>query len=359
MYSFSLEQEKEIQNNGKILMGQELKLGELCETLNIKKPSGTNEKIKLLRDLSNIFVIKEVPFGKQKKYKIIDVYDSPLIPWYDKDEWYQSIKNIICKMIQDNNEQPVWFTRTPLLNKIGAVNKNYTALMNKKDREKLEKIKDRDFTPDFEACLAIGDILSDRVYDTLRRMSKDRIIKFIDGYALKVWKNGKKNFITVSGLDENKSQQLYKLFFQIDNIAIDNVLSVYAPKRHISRGSIKQQYFQQVIKYRNMLIQDEKIKQTLTNFGYNIDTVEELYDVKFILSDDRLVEQELKNTKKAKKVINLASKNKILNSQAKSLKRYDALLPGIVETYINSETIVNYEAEVKNEKSKRQNIWKT
>lgn len=347
MYNFSPEQEKEIQSRSREVMYQDFKYAELCNELNILKANGTTNKIKQLRDLSNLLMLKEIQDGKQTKYRIIDVYDKPLLPWYDKDEWYNSFKSIICKMIKDNNGQPLWFTRTPLLKSVGVVNNNYSFIMNPENRNKLANHYDREFDSDYEVCLAVGNILSDRVYDTLRKMAANRIIKFVEGYALKVWENGHKKFITVSGLDENKSQELYKLFFQIDNQAIDNVIAYYRNGRDVNRSTIKQLYTHQVIRQRNFIAKSKEVKDKLKELGFDFDNVEELYDVKFILSDDRLVEQELRAVAKSKELLNLASRNKVLSSKSKELKKYHSVLPGIVETYISSDVGIDYNDEIK------------
>lgn len=346
MYNFTPEQEKDIQKKGTELLGQDLKLGELCQYLGIKKPTGTNNKNSLLRDLSNILVIKTIPFGKQNKYRITNVYEQPLLPYYDKDEWYTSFKSIICQMLKDNNNQPMWFTRTPLLNRIGLVNDNFSVVMNSDYRQQLAYIYERTFELDYQACLAISNILSDRVYDTLKKMTQERIIKFIDGYALKAWKDSKKKFITTNELGDDRQIKLYKILFQVENMAIDSICP-FATKNNdkfINRNAIKQIHFQQFIKQRNFFIQSKAISDKIKALGFEFDKIEEFYDVKFILSDDRLVDQVLLSQFKTRKLINLAAQNKIKDSKSKTLTSYKAFLPGIIENYISIDTEIDYKS---------------
>lgn len=346
MYKFTPEKEKEIQERAKEIMGQDLKYGELCKALNIKKESGRKNQEKLFLDLSNILVIKTVPFGKQNKYRITNVYEQPLLPYYDKDEWYASFKSIICQMLKDNNNQPMWFTRTPLLNRIGLVNDNFSVVMNSDYRQQLAYIYERTFELDYQACLAISNILSDRVYDTLKKMTQERIIKFIDGYALKAWKDGKKKFITTNELGDDRQIKLYKILFQVENMAIDSICP-FATKNNdkfINRNAIKQIHFQQFIKQRNFFIQSKAISDKIKALGFEFDKIEEFYDVKFILSDDRLVDQVLLSQFRTRKLINLAAQNKIKDSKSKTLTSYKAFLPGIIENYISIDTEIDYKS---------------
>ena len=347
MYSFTEEQENSIISMAEGLLGQDYKYGELCDKLGINRVSGKTNKAKQFRDLANLLIIKNIPFGKQNKYRIIDIRDEPLLPYYDRDEWYWSFKTTICQILAKNQYQPVWFTRTPLLNKIGMVNDNYSVIMSKDKRATLEMIYSRPFEQEYEACKVMGNLLADRVYNALHKMEQERIIKYFDGYAIRIVKDFTTSFIPISSSDQDRGTVLYQILFSIENQAIDNICNQVGWKKpsdgaFVNRTAIKQIYFYQILEERNRLINRPENIDKLKALGLQFDSIEEFYDIKFIIPDMRLAEEITRSRRKAKKILNLAAQDKILNSKSQVLAKYETIKAGLVDVCIDDKSKTNY-----------------
>lgn len=344
MYQFSPEEEIKIKEGAKNLIGKSLRCKELCEELDIEPPNGSKQKDSLFKDLANIFNYSIIPNGKQSKYVITQVYDKPLLPWYDRDEWYWAFKTSICEILKANNYQPVWLTRTPLLSYVGVVNNNYRAIMSKEKRQALVEYYNRSFDTEYEGCKIIGNLLADRVYDGLRKMDKERIITYTSGYAIQYRKDERKNFYPVSA-SEHKSA-IYQFLFEIDNQAIDEIKKDLgydkAKSADFDRTVFKALYFYQVIERRNSLLEQEDNSDKLKELGVDFDCLEGFYDVKYIIPDKRLAEEVTKKRPNSIQLLNQAAIHKITESKSKSLKGYELIKAGLVDVCIDLNSKVNY-----------------
>ena len=70
--------------------------------------------------------------------------------------------------------------------------------------------------------------------------------------------------------------------------------------------------------------------------------IEEFYDIKFIIPDMRLAEEITRSRRKAKKILNLAAQDKILNSKSQVLAKYETIKAGLVDVCIDDESKTNY-----------------
>lgn len=358
MYRFNENEEREIMAKGLRLLGEELRYSELCKGLGIKPANGTKQKTSQLKDLSNLFDYDIVPYGRQVKYIIRRVYDKPLLPSYDKDEWYIAIKTRICEMLRDNNYQAMWFTQTPLLKDLGAVNDNYGIVMSNSKREQLEAILGRGMDMDYEICRIFGNILSERVYDALDKMArKERIINYSDGYVIRYIKNGYYKYFEVPIVAEKDGElivsELPKILSHIETQAIDDAIRKYNPGFLESHPDIVNRDFYRYI-YSNFIdtqivvaLNDEAMKEKLHGFGIDFDEIYGLYNVKFISPIKRLVDTELRWRGKSTQIINAASKDKLLSSKRKELAPYEAMKRGLVDICIDLTTGTNYSAMIK------------
>lgn len=360
MYKFDENEEKEIMANGLKILGQELRYSELCKNLGIKPVTGTKQKTSQLKDLSNLFDYDIVPCGRQVRYVIRRVYERPLLPSYDKDEWYVAIKTRICEMLRDNNYQAMWFTQTPLLKDLGAVNDNYGVVMSNNKREQLESLLGRGMDMDYEVCRIFGNILSERVYDALDKMAKkEKIIHYSDGYVIRYIKDGYYKYFEVPIVIEKDGEltisELSKILSHIETQAIDDAIRKYNPgflesqPDLVNRDFYKYIYSSFVDNQIELALNEESVKEKLKEFGVDFDEVYGLYNVKFISPIKRLVDTELRWRGKSKQMINAASKNKLLSSKRKELIPYEAMKKGLVDICIDLTTNTNYSAMIKND----------
>lgn len=344
MYQFGPEEELRIRDKAKELIGKPLRSKELCEELNIESPKGSKQKQGIFQDLSNIFNYTAIPNGKQVKYIITQVYDKPLLPWYDRDEWYWAFKSSICEVLKANNYKPIWLTRTPLLSYVGMVNDNYKAIMSKEKREALVEYYNRSFDTEYEGCKIIGNLLADRVYDGLRKMDKERIITYTSGYAIQYKKDGVKNFWPVSASEHYAP--IYQFLFEIDNAAIDFVRKeskhYNLQELNFDRSAFKAMNFYKIIEKRNELIKTAENKEKICKLGIVFDSIEEFYDVKYIIPDKRLAEEVTKQRPDSINLLNQSAIHKITDSKSKQLKRYELIKAGLVDVCIDLNSKVNY-----------------
>lgn len=352
MYSFTTEKEKQIQEKAKALIGQNFKYTELCNILEIDKVSGKRNKEKQIRDLSNIIFLKEIPYGKQIKYLIVDVYDKPLLPWYDSDEWYSAFKVQVCSILKENNYSPVWFTRTPLLKSMGVVNDNFNVIMNDKTREWLSAIKQTSFENEYRCCKVIGDLLYDRVSDSLKKMTRERIIVYTNSYALR-YKTKKDELRFISSQPTEEDSSLYQYLLELDNMAIDILLSTFYPnviirpdKRFTDRASFKAMHYYEVVEARNVLIQSEDFKNKIKDMGHDFQSLEGLFDVKYIIPDRRLSEEVIKQYPDAVRLLNQAAKKKVENSKDKTLRGFEIIKNGLIDICMELEPKEKYREEI-------------
>lgn len=352
MYSFTTEKEKQIQEKAKALIGQNFKYTELCNILEIDKVSGKRNKEKQIRDLSNIIFLKEIPYGKQIKYLIVDVYDKPLLPWYDSDEWYSAFKVQVCSILKENNYNPVWFTRTPLLKSMGVVNDNFNVIMNDKTREWLSAIKQTSFENEYRCCKVIGDLLYDRVSDSLKKMTRERIIVYTNSYALR-YKTKKDELRFISSQPTEEDSSLYQYLLELDNMAIDILLSTFYPnvtirpdKRFTDRASFKAMHYYEVVEARNVLIQSEDFKNKIRDMGHDFQSLEGLFDVKYIIPDRRLSEEVIKQYPDAVRLLNQAAKKKVENSKDKTLRGFEIIKNGLIDICMELEPKEKYREEI-------------
>lgn len=352
MYSFTTEKEKQIQEKAKALIGQNFKYTELCNILEIDKVSGKRNKEKQIRDLSNIIFLKEIPYGKQIKYLIVDVYDKPLLPWYDSDEWYSAFKVQVCSILKENNYNPVWFTRTPLLKSMGVVNDNFNVIMNDKTREWLSAIKQTSFENEYRCCKVIGDLLYDRVSDSLKKMTRERIIVYTNSYALR-YKTKKDELRFISSQPTEEDSSLYQYLLELDNMAIDILLSTFYPnviirpdKRFTDRASFKAMHYYEVVEARNVLIQSEDFKNKIKDMGHDFQSLEGLFDVKYIIPDRRLSEEVIKQYPDAVRLLNQAAKKKVENSKDKTLRGFEIIKNGLIDICMELEPKEKYREEI-------------
>lgn len=360
MYKFTESEEKSIIAKAKELIGRPLRYAEMCRELNIKPSTSSNQKITQLKDLSNLFDYDVIPNGRQVKYIILRVYDEPLLPSYDKDEWYVAIKTRICEMLRDNNYQAMWFTQTPLLKDLGAVNDNYGVVMSDNKREQLESLLGRGMDMDYEVCRIFGNILSERVYDALDKMAKkEKIIHYSDGYVIRYIKDGYYKYFEVPIVIEKDGEltisELSKILSHIETQAIDDAIRKYNPgflesqPDLVNRDFYKYIYSSFVDNQIELALNEESVKEKLKEFGVDFDEVYGLYNVKFISPIKRLVDTELRWRGKSKQMINAASKNKLLSSKRKELIPYEAMKKGLVDICIDLTTNTNYSAMIKND----------
>lgn len=344
MYQFGAEEELKIRDKAKELIGKPLRSKELCEELNIESPKGSKQKQGLLQDLSNIFNYTTIPNGKQVKYIITQVYDKPLLPWYDRDEWYWAFKSSICEVLKANNYKPIWLTRTPLLSYVGMVNDNYKAIMSKEKRAALVEYYNRSFDTEYEGCKIIGNLLADRVYDGLRKMDKERIITYTSGYAIQYKKDDYKQFFPISA--SQHSAPMYQFLFELDNKAIDSIrreAKNYKPNEiNFDRSAFKAMNFYKIIERRNELIKSLDNQTKLRQLGLDFDSIDEFYDVKYIIPDKRLAEEVTRQRPNAISLLNQSAIHKISDSKSKQLKGYELIKTGLVDVCIDLESKVNY-----------------
>ena len=352
MYCFNQNEEKRIQDIAKDMIGQTFKYKELCEKLDIPYLTGKEKKDKQIRDLSNIVFLRKIPYGKQIKYLIVDVYDKPLLPWYDSDEWYSAFKVQVCSILKENNYGPVWFTRTPLLKSMGVVNDNFNVIMNDKTREWLSAIKQTSFENEYRCCKVIGDLLYDRVSDSLKKMTRERIIVYTNSYALR-YKTKKDELRFISSQPTEEDSSLYQYLLELDNMAIDILLSTFYPnvinrpdKKFTDRASFKAMHYYEVMEARNVLIQSEDFKNKIRDMGYDFQSLEGLFDVKYIIPDRRLSEEVIKQYPDAVRLLNQAAKKKVETSKDKTLRGFEIIKNGLIDVCIELEPKEQYREEI-------------
>ena len=162
------------------------------------------------------------------------------------------------------------------------VNDNYSVIMSKDKRATLEMIYSRPFEQEYEACKVMGNLLADRVYNALHKMEQERIIKYFDGYAIRIVKDFTTSFIPISSSDQDRGTALYQILFSIENQAIDNICNQVGWKKlsdgaFVNRTAIKQIYFYQILEERNRLINRPENIDKLKALGLQFDSIEEIY----------------------------------------------------------------------------------
>lgn len=337
---FTEEEIKNIQTKGLEIMGTDLRYSEMCDKLKLKKANGSRNKEKQLRNLRNVLHIEEIPNGRQVKYRITEVYDKPLLPYYDTNEWYAAFKSRVCEIIKSNNYNDVWFTRTPLLRAVGMVNDNYKIMMNQSKRDMLAKYFDRDLSTEYEACQVIGNLLIDRIYDSLEKMKRERIIDYTNGYAIRY----DRRFITCS---PGANKDLFELLFELENNAIDKFIecnNIKISGRFINRSAIKYLHSYEIDCLLKEEILSNKDSETLAKYNISVEKIQEVYDIKYIISDRRLVNEVLESDyyKRSQELLNIAAQNRILSSKSKQLEKYNMLRKGLVDICVDLTTRTNY-----------------
>lgn len=359
MYNFSQEQERQIMSKARNLIGQPMRYSELCRALGVNKESAGNKKSRQLRDFNNLFEYQLEPNGKQVKYIINKVYSEPLLPYYDKDEWYSAIKTRICEILRDNNYQITWFTKTPLLRNLGAVNDNYAVVMNIAKRLQLEDVLGRDMSIDYQVCRIFGNLLSDRIYDALNRMANnEKIISYTDGYVIRYVKDGANSYYLVPMIqaEDNslKKSELGEYLRNLEIKAIDYAIMQNNPdvlkyQKSINRDFYKHIYYDDVAAYMDNAFSSDEVKQMLIDTGVDFDKIKGIYSVKFISPIKRLVDIELRWRGQSQKFINDAAKAKLLSTKSKELKNYEAMKKGLIDICIDLSTDTNYADMIKKE----------
>lgn len=357
LYNFSKEQESAILNKAKNLIGQSMRYSELCRALGILPETAGKKKARQLRDFNNLFEYSVEPNGKQVKYVINKVYSEPLLPYYDKDEWYIAIKTRICEILRDNNYQVTWFTKTPLLRNLGAVNDNYAVIMNLTKRLQLEDVLGRDMSVDHEVCRIFGNLLSDRIYDALNRMAeKEKIIAYSDGYVVRYIKDDITQYHLVPMMRAEDSQlvksELGEYLRNLEIKAIDYAIEQNNPdiikyQHSFNRDFYKHLYYDDVESYLNQAFLTSDVQNYLYDNGIHFDKIKGIYSVKFITPIQRQVESELRWFGQSQKIINNAAKEKLLTSKSKELKRYEAMKKGLIDICIDLSTETKYEDMIK------------
>lgn len=357
MYNFSKEQEGAISNKAKLLIGQPMRYSEMCRALGVNPETAGKKKARQLRDFNNLFDYSIEPNGKQIKYVINKVYSEPLLPYYDKDEWYLAVKTRVCEILRDNNYQITWFTKTPLLRNLGAVNDNYAVIMNLTKRLQLEDILGRDMSIDHEVCRIFGNLLSDRIYDALNRMAdNEKIISYADGYVVRYIKSGVSQYYLVPMMKAEDGQliksDLGEYLRNLEIKAIDAAIEQNNPdvlkyNHSINRDFYKHLYCDDVEQYLSEAFSTTEVQQYLSEQGVDFDTIKGIYSVKFITPIQRQVESELKWMGKSQKIINEAAKDKLMTTKSKELKRYEAMKKGLIDICIDLSTETKYEDMIK------------
>ncbi len=356
MYQFSDDKIREIQKRALLIKYKELRYKKLCEALNIKPETAGNKKKRQLLDLSNIIKLNEEKNGKQVVYIVTDIYETPLLPYYDNDEFYEAIKTRICQMLRNNGYRATWYTRTPLLKGLGAVNNNYVAVMNEVKRKRLEKILNRDMTLDYTMCKIFGNILSDRIYSALNKMTQEQIISCDNGFAIcYIDTEGQHHYYPVqlgTIVDGDiKQTSLGTLLQDISTKAIDLAILDNIPdfdlksKKKVNRVYYRYLYFEDYQRHVVEMMNAEEVRQPIKEavMDNNFHSVAALYNVKFIYPVKRLVDSELRWAKEARQLINQESKEKLLESKNKALDSYEAIKRGIVDVCIDLYTNIDYD----------------
>ena len=359
LYNFSKEQEGAITNKAKHLIGQPIRYSEMCRMLGIKPETAGKKRARQLRDLNNLFEYSVEPNGKQVKYIINKVYKEPLLPYYDKDEWYLAIKTRICEILRDNNYQITWFTKTPLLRNLGAVNDNYAIIMNLTKRLQLENALGRDMSIDRDVCRIFGNLLSDRIYDALNRMANnEKIITYTDGYVIRYIKFGISQYYLVPMIKSHDGKivksDLGEYLRNLEIKAIDAAIEQNNPdilkyQHSINRDFYKHLYYDDVENYLFNAFSTTDVQQYFIEHGIVFDKIKGIYSVKFITPVQQLVESELKWAGQAQKIINEAAKHKLLTTKSKELNKYEAMKKGLIDICIDLSTETKYENMIKGE----------
>lgn len=353
MYSFTPEQEQHIQIKGKALIGQVFKYKQLCSVLDIEPKTAGNSRKRHIQDINNIIKLKEIDMNGLTAYQIIDVYETPLVPYYDEEMWYKAVKSRMCKILKDTPKDSfMWFTRTPLLYAMNMVNQNYKVLMNPVANQKLSTKLNRDLDDEKEVCSIIGTILSNRLYDALEKMGKERIIQYNDGFVVKVMMQypGSKEIVTrfIPAPVSSEKDSLFQVICALENQVIDDISSNHKfytkDAAFKNRAKCRQLYYFEFIQLRDTLAQEktgEMGKWIKEHAPYCLD-VKAVYDAKFMTPIWKEVDKQIEELDRDYEILNKSAQEKIRSTKNKEMARFNELREGIINICIDSSTKIDY-----------------